>query len=344
MTEGAVPDVSGLGHEFAAATFDDGGLLLHLPSGNYFQLDADSGAVWTALLSCSSTELAVASVAERLRVPASRAQALVGGAMASAAALDRRAPTGLPRFHEDEQTLTVRQDDTVALSFDKGSCVLAVGVGLRGASDERISDALRIFAPKIFARWCGLALHASAVELNGRGVLFSGDSGAGKTTTARVLAQHSPQGRALCEDVAVIAEGDGKAAILDGAEAAIQDWLFTATDTLVTRRSERVTVEPLRRALLALDARSPVQKIVFLDRSRRRGQTWSLRPLSRAAALGLLFRHSFMYSAEGVILRNHLQTCRDVVALISAAEAVAIPAGVAALESMGADQIETIAS
>jgi hypothetical protein len=46
----------------------------------------------------------------------------------------------------------------------------------------------------------GLVLHACAVVVRGRAVLFSGASGAGKTTTARLWRRHRPGVRILSDD------------------------------------------------------------------------------------------------------------------------------------------------
>jgi len=344
MTAPLHPFPAKLSEDFACATFGEGGLLLHLPSGNYFQLDATGAAVWAALLSCPSADGAAAVIAGALHLQAERAATLVRGALESAAAMDPRPPAGIARFEEDETSLSLRRDEVLALSFDKRSSVLSSSASLRGASDETIGEALRIFVPKMFGRWCRLALHASAVQLGERSVLFAGDSGAGKTTTVRALARQARGGRVLCEDVAVLTGGSDTLAIVDGAEGAIQRWMNDAAEALVALRRPGVEVEPLRGALFELQGRSPVHKLILLEPTRRHGRTWSLRSLSRVEVLAGLFRHSFIYSADSGALRSHLDECHSVAGHLRGAEAVDIPDGLDALEAIPAGQIETIAS
>jgi hypothetical protein len=55
----------------------------------------------------------------------------------------------------------------------------------------------------------GLELHACGVVLDGKGVLFSGDSGAGKTTLARLFRAHSPGTLVLSDDRVALRERRG---------------------------------------------------------------------------------------------------------------------------------------
>lgn len=57
-----------------------------------------------------------------------------------------------------------------------------------------------------------LALHASAARVNGRGVLFLGESGAGKSTTAAAL--HTTGHRVLTDDIAPVRVSDARCILL----------------------------------------------------------------------------------------------------------------------------------
>ncbi|HEY4186787.1 MAG TPA: hypothetical protein VGP07_17040 [Polyangia bacterium] len=344
MTVHLDASLAALRQSFAVATFSDGGLLLHLPSGDFFELDAESAAAWSAITGTATSDQTVAVVAEARALSHSSARALVERAVTQGRAVTSHPPSGIPRFEDDGPLLSLRDGEQIALSFDRRSLVLSATTSLRDRSDDDVAAALRVFVPKIFGGWYPLALHASAVELAGRVVLFSGDSGAGKTTTARVLADEIAGCRLLGEDVVLSTEHAGALMMVHGAEVAIQEWMNEATAALVTRRAASVEVRPLREALAQRRERLPLHKIVFLDAARRRGAGWSFAPLAPSSALRSLFVHSFIHSSDATALRAHLAACRRVVDQLTATEAVAIPAGLDDLRTSSRAQIETIAS
>jgi hypothetical protein len=330
--------------DFAAATFADGGLLLHLPSGDFFQLDAAGAAIWSALMESRSTDEAAAVVAASLGVAEEEARPLIDRTVASGRAIDAKPPSELVRFDDDGRLLSLRGGTQTAFTFDRESLVLTAGSGLREKADEQVAALLRVFVPKLFAGWYPLALHASAVQVGGRTLLFSGESGAGKTTTARLIAAEIDGSRVICEDLVLLADDGGQSVIVDGAEAVIQTWMSEATEALVARRDASVDVRPLREALRERREHLPLGKFIFLDRARRGGADWALGPLAPSGALRHLFLNSFIHSSNPEILRAHLAACRAVAAQTKAAEALSIPAGLADLRASLLAQIETIAS
>ena len=69
-----------------------------------------------------------------------------------------------------------------------------------------VESALRVAVSLLLPRRNGLLLHASGVVEAGRGHVFAGRSGAGKTTMVRLLAPRPPLGDDL---VALLPDGDG---------------------------------------------------------------------------------------------------------------------------------------
>ena len=344
MTDQLDEPLASVREEFAVATFPDGGLLLHLPSGDFFPLDAVAAKVWDVVDRRGGGEATVVGAASALQVPVEEARVLLARVLAQANTLRGRRPAVPPVFWDDEQALSLRDGARTLMSLDKRSLMLTATDALRERSDEDMAAAFRVFVPKIFGRWFPLAMHASAVGVGGRTILFCGESGAGKTTTARTLAEEIAGARIYSEDAVVFRREGGVLAMIEGAEAAIQAWMLDVTAALIERREPEHEVSSLRRALEAEPGRLSIHKAVFLSADRRTGDQFVLDRLSPAATLGRLFFHSFFHSPDAQALRNHLRICRELAAQIGGADAQAVPAGIPALRSGLRAQIETIAS
>jgi len=336
--------LAALREEFAAATFPEGGLLLHLPSGDFFHLGDAAAAVWDAIARGSDGQAAIAAVAAALRVPTKTARTEIAGVLAQAQTLRGRRPAAPPSFQEDDAALSLVEGERTLLSLDKRSLTLTATDILRQRSDEDMAAKFRVFVPKVYGRWFPLAMHASAVTVHERSILFCGESGAGKTTTARTLGEEIADSRVFSEDVVLLREQDGALMMVEGAEAAIQEWMADATAALVERRERCYEAVPLQRALMSAQGRLPIHKVIFLRADRRQGAAWSLQRLSRSRSLTQLFLHSFLHSPEPRALTEHLRTCHALASQIDAADALAVPGSLGALRSASRAQIETIAS
>lgn len=343
MTDPLDQTLASVREDFAVATFPDGGLLLHLLSGDFFPLDGVTARVWEMVNQGGGGDAMLAGIASALHVPAHDASVLLANVLRQATALRDHRPAAPPVFFEDERALSLRDGTRTLMSLDKRSLSLIVTDDLRQRSNEDMAAAFRVFVPKVFARWFPLAMHASAVGIGDRTILFCGESGAGKTTTARTLADEITGVRLYSEDVVVFRDQGGVLMMIEGAEPAIQAWMLEVTATLIERREPSHEVGDLQRALDAAPGRLPIHKAIFLDADRRTGDHWILGPLSPAATLSRLFLHSFLHSPDPVALRNHLRVCRVLASQIGAAEARAVPAGLPALRSSSRAQIETIA-
>lgn len=333
-----------LREDFATATFPDGGLLLHLPSGDFFHLDEVAAAVWDVIARAGDGQATVAAVAAALHVPAEAARTVLTRVVAEAGTLRGHGPAAPPVFREDEAALSLREGEQTLMSLDQRSLTLTATDALRARSAEDMAAAFRVFVPKVYGRWFPLAMHASAMMAGDRTILFSGESGAGKTTTVRTFAEEVAGCRVVSEDVVVFREEGGRLLMIEDAEAAIQSWMADATAALIERRESRVDVSALRRALDVAPGRIPVHKVIFLNAGRRHGPLWSLRRLTPALALSNLFLHSFLHSPDEGALRAHLHFCRALAAQIDPVEATAVPGGLDALRRCCQVQMETIAS
>ncbi len=98
----------------------------------------------------------------------------------------------------------------------------------------------------------GLALHASAVEIDGRAVLFVGDCGAGKSTTAAAFVQRGY--RMVADDVAYLTLESGRPLVHQGVKR-IKLWQ-TSVDALDLEGADLTGVHPdypQRRSLAVAD-------------------------------------------------------------------------------------------
>jgi hypothetical protein len=340
-------DRARLREHFAVAAFPDGGLLLHLFSGDFFELDRVRAAVWRAIVQATATEEVVDVIASALAIPRATAFDIVERTVAQGLALENRPPDGIPRFEDDTRVLSLRDRAGVLLTFDRQALRLHLGPGLilqMQAGRNGLEEALRVFVPKILGSWYPLALHASAVQMGTRTLLFSGDSGAGKTTTARLLVEEMEATRLIAEDMVLLSDLEDEASIVVGAEAAVHAWMADATQTLSALQDQSVDVEQLLLSLRAQSGRLPLRKIVFLDSARRTGAAWRFGSLTSTATLRLLFVNSFIHSSTFPVLRSHLDACGTLTSRLVAAEALAIPFGLTNLRAGLRAQIETIAS
>jgi hypothetical protein len=110
--------------------------------------------------------------------------------------------SGKPSFHFDIELAppgTVSRDENVRVSWESGRWLMqrgdfqaewnpltARGRILQTSNPYSLDSVLRIVHTLLLARSGGFLLHASSAIRNGRAFLFSGVSGAGKTTMARL--------------------------------------------------------------------------------------------------------------------------------------------------------------
>src|SRR5439155_7234693 len=97
-----------------------------------------------------------------------------------------------------------RSDFTAALDLARGTLEVVAR-----PAEYTVEAALRLAVSLALPRRGGLLLHSSGVVERGRGFLFAGRSGAGKTTAVRLLAPRTPLGDDL---IAILPDGAGFAA------------------------------------------------------------------------------------------------------------------------------------
>lgn len=139
----------------------------------------------------------------------------------------------------------------------------------------------------------GLALHASAVEISGRAVLFVGDCGAGKSTTAAAFVQRGY--RLVADDVAYLTAAGGQNLVHQGVKR-IKLWQQSVQALALDPQSlQSVHPDfPTRRSLAVEDSRTvsvPLGAVVVLAPGQQQGV--SLEPLQGFQALAALVQNTY---------------------------------------------------
>jgi hypothetical protein len=299
-------------NRFALATFDDGGVLIDVESGGYFQLNGAAVRVCRAISAADDTEHAVGRIAEGSGLALVDARALVGDVLTT---LARSAPSrgaeGPFSYVKRANGYALLYGTTVVLRIDERGDALSIephGTAIR------LSDCLRAIVPKILALQGTVVLHASAVSIDGRTIAFSGPSGAGKTTTAKALAR----GRAdlVSEDLLVIVLEDDGVSVVKGSERGIRQWQAEAEGLLARRPDQAITCQDLH--AIAAGPREPLTEIMFISADRRGGEAIGRTPLPKPEALRLLLENSFLGSAEPGAWRQHLTAAHRVARTVPA--------------------------
>lgn len=339
--------------EIAVATFPDGGVLLHFRSGDIFQLDAATATVWSALTDPSasggadSVERAAGSVAAQLGMSAARALSFVQATIEGALSNERSPPPTAYRIEDDGAVLSLWKDRRPLLVLDRRTSELALrhrSDPARPCDEDDIAALIRMFIPKLLAIRFPLTVHAAAIELGGRAILFSGESGAGKTTTAQTVAQEIEGARISSEDIVLFSTVGTPSLIVDGAEIVIWSWIDEAARAFQSNPQAAVDVQRLIDALEAQRQLMPLRKTIFLAASRRQGTSWSFRDLGPTQALSALVLNSFLQSAAPSVLRDHLRACQAVASGAAAVEATAVPESLSHLRESSRAQSVMIAS
>lgn len=314
------------GERYSLALVESGSLLLDVASGGLFSLNQSATLIWSAHLRGSTRPEIAGLLSETFGID------LTDGIEQVEMALDldrhEESPTqvfGDFRYEKSPDGYALKRGPDVMLCVNDEGNVIRLPPG---APDDRVSvsAALQAIAPKLLALHDHVVLHASAVLMGGTIIAFCGESGAGKTTTARSLQRAGA--KLVSEDKLVIRVQDRNAEALIGAEDAIRTWTEAAT-------AEMLRVREMRRDDLdRVDAMQPfpISEIGFISAARRSGRfitAVDMTPLDTASAT---FRNAFY----GTDLPDHwsrrLQSAAKL-ALTVRGYSLTLPGGLEALEA-----------
>lgn len=290
---------------YALAEVAPGGLLLDCKSGVLMHLNAAAVFAWRLHLAGEMFDSIVTAFSERFHLPRETARRDIDTTLREAAAVP-------PPAASSGEFLYQRNRDGYVFSRNGEPLFLVDNVGdtlsissTHNLTDQQIRNFLFGLSPKLLALRGHTVLHSSAVEVGGGVVAFLGQSGAGKTTTARALVT---SGAALiAEDKLLVKVGRWGVEALSTGEAAVRRWVDQAAAALSVHGS--VTCHTLE--TLDSGPAIPLREIGFLSDSRRdpsgrRIESRRLTPLDQA---GAVFSNSFHGSDERMAWEQRLGIC-----------------------------------
>ncbi|MEA2696691.1 MAG: hypothetical protein QOI66_962 [Myxococcales bacterium] len=307
----------------ALVEIDPGALLLDLRSGQLFRLNQSAALVWRHHLAGESIEEIGRVVAKRYEIPEARARGDAAAALqiSDLASVEPAPPEFQYQRSSDGYVFSrlgkpIFQIDRLGQQLSRS---LSADLGY-----EEMRALLVSVAPKLLSLRGETVLHASAVVVGDGVVVFSGASGAGKTTTARamVTAGASP----VCEDKLVVRLGKAGIDAVLKTESVIAAWVDTTVAELVAGR-------PASCEILADISRSPtipVIEMAFLSADRRADHSLSAYALAPADAAAAVFSNSFYGSADPDDWRRQLLVSAAVARYVSAFD-LTVPDGISGL-------------
>jgi hypothetical protein len=323
--------LAALSARYAWARAGEGGVAVALEEGHTFSLNATAVHILQRLASCPRERL-LAQVAADFGLSTAAASEAIAAVLAALASPGEApaAPTDDFPYKRvgDEYLLYHRETPVLRVSGDSTTARLteARGAGLP------LAHLLRLASPKILQARGVVVLHAAASGGNEGLVVFSGRSGAGKSTTSRLLAEARGT-TPFADDLLVLSGEEGPPRARAGAEQAIYRWCDKAGRRLLSRPDEPVDLAGLCAA--ASDpaaALAPLDCLIFVAADRRRGTTLALQPLTAHEAMLELLSAVFLGTTAPAAVRQFLSACATLASAVPMARAV-VPEGLPALRA-----------
>jgi hypothetical protein len=256
-----------LSERFAVLTLTDGGILIDLSTGDYTRLNVTAAIVCDVLASSTTGTSTATRVAERLRISQTNAtQAIESVTSALKTLPPRRKLAGDFRFEPaSEGTGYVLLSGGVPRLWtsEDGLRLRVVHPGPMGVAE--LYEYVRSIAPKLLFLQGESVLHAAGCVTSGRLRAFCGESGAGKTTTARAF--RAAGGRLISEDLLVLGSA-APLAIYAGGEKSVHGWARETAKILQAAPETELPTSTLRGALTG--EQLAVREIWVIDAARRR--------------------------------------------------------------------------
>lgn len=300
-------------------------MLLHLGTGACFRLNPTAASIADGLMAGETVEAIAKMLSARFEIPLTRARADVSAT--------REALENAPLRAKNEELLSYDASGPAHRVLVGDKPVLCVHPSRAvidlvdpAASPREVNDAVDGVVPKLLALRGLVTFHASAVVDHGGVRAFSGQSGAGKTTTAREFANAGCV--LVSEDLLVVQVGnDAPHAVLE-AEAKARAWARETQRAFELNSRAAIDFSVLDE--VATGAALPLREIWFLDAGRREGRGIQLTGLDRPDSLMALLGNLFLASEAPNDWQAALASLR---ALNLDAFAATMPSGLDALHS-----------
>src|SRR4051812_21206020 len=179
--------MSTLAEKLELVTFDDGSLLVNLETGTYFGLNETAAIICRELLGGASELQIRGLLISHHGLSDLHARQVVDSVTAALSeAPPHEEPVGALRYRPTDWGYAFHLTDRPLLETRRDGSALRL-VAEVDASVEMVEGWVRCLAAKILSLQGVTVLHASACAFEDRAIAICGQSGAGKTTTARAL-------------------------------------------------------------------------------------------------------------------------------------------------------------
>lgn len=316
---------------FAFAAFAAEGVLLDLVTGALYCVNAGAALICAAAVRGEDVAAIERDLAQTYQLPPAVAARDVGSMLAQLAQLSAEVPPDpapvSPSFAADADGFRIEWQGEPILRIDPhGHTLTYVADPRQPGPDPAL--VLKWAVPHVLALQHQPVLHASAVLHDGGILAFSGYSGAGKTTLARLFAANGSQ--AISEDLLVVSSDRGRPAVRISAEVALHGW--AAANGALLNRPGPIEIDARGVTQLVDGPLLPLREILLIDRERRAGDEIATEPLSPAEALVALIGHGFAELQQRDIWIELLAAIRAIVSCVPVRRAT-MPDGLEALQA-----------
>jgi hypothetical protein len=323
-----VLDEEALRSRFELIEIDGEGILLNVESGAFYRLNRTAYGVWAALIAGRPFGAVVDQLVRDFGITRGQAErdALV--------ALEELPPGPPPLASSDRFRWAVLPagygffvDGSLLFEVDAGGDSLRSRSG-SPPNEEQAQLQLKAVLPKLLTLRGIRVLHAAAIEMRRSLLVFSGRSGAGKTTSARAFVDAGA--RLVSEDLLIFTPGAAARDAVLGGERIVRAWVEEEARRLADSPGRTIDCKTL--ACCLEGERLPVRQILLIEADRRVGDRIQVESLSRPDALLALLESAYFASADASSWRLTFESLRGLVMTVSTARAV-MPKGLAALRA-----------
>jgi hypothetical protein len=337
----ATPDDSaGFRARFALESLNDGGVLVDLVSGTYFELNVVATETCQVLFDFDDRDAAALHLGNRLGVDRAQAKDLVDSVLADLTneQVTRDELIGPFRYLRRDDVYVLEDDGRPVVQVDPDDQKISLCVAATSLRYP-VLEYLRAVTPKLLGLSGVTVLHASACRWSGRAVGFSGPSGAGKTTTMRAFVAAGAV--AISEDLVVLASDQAAPTCYLAGEARAHAWANEAAASLATGASSMISFSSL--VDVATGATQTIDEVWFVGSSRRSGDELVSSRLGQSSGLLALLRNTFLGVGDASAWARHLRTIRRLADSLGLLEAT-VPRGLELLEESARRYVTNSAS
>jgi hypothetical protein len=326
------PGGAALPVDLEVVSFDEAALAVDLRTGSYYRLNATAEMICRVAAEGGDEQQARVLLVETHRICEQEAAAAVTAVWA--ALRDPRPPAdpvGPLRYRPSERGYALHLGGSPMIETSRDGSVIRLVAG-SSIAPEMLEQWVRCIAPKALFLQGVPVLHASACSFGASVLAFSGESGAGKTTTALAFAA---TGRVVhSEDLVVVDVAGNKPIIFIEAEATVRAWAAEQGKALAREPGRVLDCRPLASAVCR-GGRAPLGAIWFVDRARREGVTLRAQEIPAVDTLAALLQTSFLGSSEREAWRAFVRFNSDLARVLKGA-LLWVPDGVPQLREAAA--------